>query len=552
MAHLIEPFTSPISIRSALISNPPATVPSVEELLSLEEELRTLQAKTEKRVKKAESDIKQLDAQRRKQKEKETKLAPPKRDQSASSKHGSPDAEEYPSSRVGSQPRTFAPPKPKPSDFLKKKKRKHDGDSDGEGRVHKLSKPSPAPSLDHKKQVKPVVALPQRVTSSGYRIAEDFSEPSTSTLPPRPVPLPLPVPGPQKATEVTEDFSKAKPPTQTSITTFYSSVEPWLRPIREDEVALLQYDGDTVEPFLVPPLGRHYGEAWHEEDMLTYGHALSVPISATHVEQSVAQRMAHNGAWDPSSLKDDELSTDERGIGPVTERLVAALLPTPGEKPPDPSREEGSSKSVAKQPPLNVMDLEERIKGELMAAGLLADEEPDFSASEDQILAELRRCQRALREQMNLNKARRQRVHEIAQDRLAYQEFVETRELLDRQISSIYSRLQKRDTVKSASSKKRKKPGSAALAEEKEKEKPHSPAALGLGPDPGGKLVVSEQLKQAVDLRRAWVEKVGSSLNKIQQECPGRLWGLPPKSIYEGLEEDVKKLEREKEKSENG
>jgi transcriptional adapter 3 len=43
-------------------------------------------------------------------------------------------------------------------------------------------------------------------------------------------------------TEVKEDFSKAKPPTQVSITTFYSSVEPWLRPLREDELGLLEWD----------------------------------------------------------------------------------------------------------------------------------------------------------------------------------------------------------------------------------------------------------------------------------------------------------------------
>jgi transcriptional adapter 3 len=157
-----------------------------------------------------------------------------------------------------------------------------------------------------------------------------------------------------------------------------------------------------------------------------------------------------------------------------------------------------------------------------------------------------------LREQLNINKARRQRVFDIAQDRLAYQEYVETREILDRQISSVYSRLQKRDSVKSASAKKRKKPGSAALMEEKEKEKPHSPAALGLGPDPSGRLVVIDQLKQAVDLRRRWVDQVGSTLKKMQEEHPGRLWGLPPKSVYDGLEEDIKALEREKEKSENG
>jgi transcriptional adapter 3 len=92
------------------------------------------------------------------------------------------------------------------------------------------------------------------VTSSGYRIAEDFSEPSTSSLPTRPVPLPLPAPGPQKATDVMEDFSKAKPPAQTSITTFYTSMEPWLKPLREDEVALLQYDVGHTCSMVTPKL----------------------------------------------------------------------------------------------------------------------------------------------------------------------------------------------------------------------------------------------------------------------------------------------------------
>jgi transcriptional adapter 3 len=108
---------------------------------------------------------------------------------------------------------------------------------------------------------------------------------------------------------------------------------------------------------------------------LIYGHPLSTPVSAPHTEQTVAERLAHNGAWDPATLKDDELSTDERSIGPLTERLVAALLPTNGSKPPESSKEEGSSKVVIKPPALNVVDLEERIKGELLAAGLITDEE---------------------------------------------------------------------------------------------------------------------------------------------------------------------------------
>jgi transcriptional adapter 3 len=154
-----------------------------------------------------------------------------------------------------------------------------------------------------------------------------------------------------------------------------------------------------------------------------------------------------------------------------------------------------------------------------------------------------------LREQLVLNKARRTRLHSIAQDRLAYQEYLETRDVLDRQITTVYTRLQKKDSVKSANLKKRKKPGSSAAQaerEEKEKEKEREMmclAALGLGPDPTGKLVVPESLQHAVRLRRRWVDVVGKELTRKQELNPGRLYGVPSKSIYEGIDADVKMLE---------
>jgi len=115
----IQRFSPPPTFRSSLISNPPAAVPSLEDLLSLEEELKTLQTRTDKRVKKAEADIKILDAARRKSKDKERDpKASFKREPSASLKRecrGSPDIEELlPNSRVGSQPRSFPPPPPPP------------------------------------------------------------------------------------------------------------------------------------------------------------------------------------------------------------------------------------------------------------------------------------------------------------------------------------------------------------------------------------------------------------------------------------------------------
>ena len=177
----------------------------------------------------------------------------------------------------------------------------------------------------------------------------------------------------------------------------------------------------------------------------------------------------------------------------------------------------------------------------------------DYSTSEDQVLAELRRCQRLLRSQMLLNKARRIRLLSIAQDRLAYQEYIDTRDVLDRQISTIYSRLQKRDNGKVAGLKKKRKPGSAALLEEKEKEKEKpSPASLGLGVDESGKLFVNDPLMHVVKLRRQWVDVVGQALVKKQEEQPGRLWGIPSSSVFEGIEEDVKELENAIEKEGDG
>ena len=63
-----------------------------------------------------------------------------------------------------------------------------------------------------------------------------------------------------------DDFSKAKQPSQVVITTFYTSVEPWLRPIKEEDIGFLEYTHDEVEPFVMPKLGRHYSEVWEEED----------------------------------------------------------------------------------------------------------------------------------------------------------------------------------------------------------------------------------------------------------------------------------------------
>lgn len=138
--------------------------------------------------------------------------------------------------------------------------------------------------------------------------------------------------GPRRPIDVKEDFSKAKTPaSQVPIGTFYASIEPWIRQIREEDLGWLEYDGDTVGPYVVPELGRHYTEQWEDEDMQLYG---GVPSSLDFSNSRNAAAAAASTSfiatplpkWDASSLTEADLATD-KGLGPVTERLVAALLP---------------------------------------------------------------------------------------------------------------------------------------------------------------------------------------------------------------------------------
>ena len=62
--------------------------------------------------------------------------------------------------------------------------------------------------------------------------------------------------------------------------------------------------------------------------------------------------------------------------------------------------------------------------------------QPDYSeAVDDPIASALRQSQEELRRVLATNKGRKQRLVEIARDRLAYQEYMEARDSLDKNIN---------------------------------------------------------------------------------------------------------------------
>ncbi|KAF7294600.1 hypothetical protein MIND_00996600 [Mycena indigotica] len=559
------PFSRPTSpIRSAIFKSPPDVVPSVEELESLQEELRQLKTRTLERAKKAGEDLKTIEDSMRRIKEREKgkakQLEKVKRERDYT-----PDPELI-KPRLSSQPL---------SDELKKKhkkKRKREDESDQEPgmdaqRPRKSTPPAPhthppkAQKSTPSSVTLPKVSMPVATRSSRKPTPTpqingvgDFSiPPPISLLPTRPIPNERPKPGPSKPTDVMEDFSMAKQPTQTPVSTFYTSVEPFLRPITEEDIGYLEHTNDEVEPFIMPRLGRHYLDVWAEQDALANG--LSLPAGAGQLGEAPADIFAPPAPkWDPSTLNEADLVTEGHGHGLLTERVLSALLPVgdgsawKGVKAAEDAMEGrpgGSGAAAARKERLNVTELENRIRDTMRYHGLL-ETVPDYSEKvDDPIASALRFAQRELRQVVARNKFRKAKLVEIARSRLGYQEYLENRDLIDRNISNTYTKLQKKSEPKVP--KKKKKFGDASASgtpvpgagDSVPPLPPPCPAASGLGPDDDNRLIVSEQLKHFVEMRRQFVDMVEDTMNEMQAERPGLLWGFPQRSIYEGMEEAV-------------
>ncbi|KAG6907513.1 hypothetical protein DXG01_008602 [Tephrocybe rancida] len=573
MSSKLHPFPSAPPFQSSLLRKAPESIPSTTELELLHDELKELRTATLRRSKKAREDLKAIEESMRRMKEKEKGKAKAidkvkrERDftpqleaddnQSVGSHHGQSSkprlSSQQPISSLPASARSSVDPRNRSNvDDLKKKKKKRKRDfedSDAE-RDQRPRKQTPPVTIYVQPPPPPVKAQKSVASSSqpSQKTGPDFSlPPPHPLLLPRPPIPPAPIPGPSKPTEVMDDFSKSKQPSQVTVTTFYTSIEPWIRNIREEDVGFLEHTGDEVEPYILPKLGRHYLDVWEDQD----AGRLPPVLTGQDGAEPAYTFAAPAPKWDPSTLTEADLWTEGHGHGPLTERVISALLPIAdagwkGVKAAEDAMEGrpgGSGAAAARRERLNVTDLEARIRDTMRYHGLL-DETPEFSEKvDDPIATALRQAQRELRVVVATNKARKERLVSIARDRLGYQEYLELRDSVDKNISTLYTKLQRKDAPKIP--KKKKLKGEAAAAPE-----PNGapivpgpcPAALGFHTDEDMQLHISDQLKQLVETRRQWVDTVGAVFEAKQLEQPGRIWGLPEESVFQGIDEEVKEL----------
>lgn len=128
------------------------------------------------------------------------------------------------------------------------------------------------------------------------------------------------------------DFSKNKPPSnQVQFTTFQSYIESFFRLFLNDDIQFLNekniipvdfnhtdYD-PNVSPYLIPKLGPFYADMWSDEDA-----SLGAKLNSPAYQQPPMDIYKPRGSIE--NLSDEKLYTEDISCGPLSNRLLSAIL----------------------------------------------------------------------------------------------------------------------------------------------------------------------------------------------------------------------------------
>jgi transcriptional adapter 3 len=324
-----------------------------------------------------------------------------------------------------------------------------------------------------------------------------------------------------------KDFSNAKPASQVNATVFANYVEPYIRSLTEEDVAFLKERGDRVLPFLLPRRGlRHYKDVWAEED------------GAMHIDTNENRLPQNEPRGSYEDVTDEVLETDNVSTGPLYARLLSLLRPEgrghtkeegngvnqdamdidDGAGAPADANNTNSLPAATQLPdflqpgwrapqPMGRTDyatLEERTAMELKHYGFITDGDEvgaqnNFdSHNDDEVAARLRLLQGELRKQSVINGARKQRLLELTEERMAQQEYNTIADDLDNQLNAAYL---KRNRNIGKGKKQTKRPGGPGGGS-------HPVANAGIS-----RPSVGEPIRILMERRHQWIDTIGPVVN---------------------------------------
>lgn len=137
---------------------------------------------------------------------------------------------------------------------------------------------------------------------------------------------------------------------------------------------MLNFKAEQPDLFTIPPRGRHYTEIWDEEDGNLPGTTSRFPVPT--LRPPPKGPLVHCVA---TEIRDPNLVEEHRGLGPITERLVAAVIGgedlAKANKDAAAGRPEPDGDVSREAARVDVVDLEERVKKEMRSVMLLGEHE---------------------------------------------------------------------------------------------------------------------------------------------------------------------------------
>lgn len=270
---------------------------------------------------------------------------------------------------------------------------------------------------------------------------------------------------------------------------FWTAVEPYCADITvEDQKFLeesLKLPDDEQEYYKIPPLGRHYGEKWAQEDLL------EEQEEGSRMQEKKLRGTLTNTTSDNNNKSSEEKSllkkADAAGLGEedlcpfgsLTQRLVSALIE---ENIIAPIREQssgsGSSDSATTRsgnnPPRtptkaphvpHTRTLEARVREELIFQGILdADDQADEEV-DDEVLAELKRHQNELRVLMEKNRQHKLELSKLTQEEMRRQELKHRAQVADAEVMEWFRKMMTLKQKRKSPTKKEKDAAWKALRE---------------------------------------------------------------------------------------
>ncbi|XP_055906242.1 transcriptional adapter 3-B isoform X2 [Eupeodes corollae] len=226
---------------------------------------------------------------------------------------------------------------------------------------------------------------------------------------------------------------------------FWLSVEPYCMPITNEDLRLLddlleQYSGPLVPP--IPELGAHYSTTWAMEDLKEEENN-----SNPNINSKSRSKNSSNSEVISLLRKGEQLMGD--GVtGPLTQRLVSAFLEENliGDVMSNIDSNSSSDNTNSTNSTLcslsllkNGIDLEKRVKQELIEQGLLETEEfvkPD----EDEVYSEIKRVTAELSAIAEYNATELRRLQEAAKCEIRRLEIKRKLDVVDHEILEAYKR----------------------------------------------------------------------------------------------------------------